>query len=113
MSDQGDIDLRGTQGAVVLPGGSVAQYYPQQREHETTMNQRAADDNTSKMMYEQGRELSQIQARLTALEAMVNRLVTLLEQRQGLTISLNQLLLSLAVAVVIVVLVLGVSYARQ
>lgn len=106
------IDLRGTQGAVVLPGGSVSQYYPQRENEDSAMNQRGSDD-TNKVVYEQGRELSQIAARLTALEATVNRLVVMLEQRQALTISFNQLLVSLAVAFVIVALVLGVSYAGQ
>lgn len=114
MTD-GDIDLRGTQGAVVLPGGTVVQHYgkteqerPETKQH--SMNPQTPGDFNSRM-YDQGRELAEIKARLVALEVSVNQIMAML-QRPSVAVTLNQLLISIGLAIVIVLAVLGASYAR-
>lgn len=108
MTD-GDIDLRGTQGAVVLPGGTVVQNYPQRETEQAPMNPQTPGD-LNERMYNQGRELSEIKARLIAVEANVNQIMILL-QRPSVAVTFNQLLVSIGLALVIVIAILGASYA--
>lgn len=102
-----DIDLRGTQGAVVLPGGTVVQNY----ERDERMNPQQPGDINSRM-YDQGRELAEIKARLIALEVMMNQVMTML-QRPAVAITSMQLFISVGLAVLIVALVLGINYAGR
>lgn len=103
-----NVDLRGTQGAVVLPGGTVVQHYESES---PTMNPQTPGDINNRV-YDQGRELSEIRARLTALEQMVSQMMTML-QRPAVTITTNQLIVTVGLALLIVTVVLGATYAGR
>lgn len=115
---EGDIDLRGTQGAVVLPGGTVVQNYPQRDVEQLPMNPRNPDEVDSRL-YDQGRELAEVKARLTAVEATAKtteadvKTILALLQRPSFGVTINQLLVSILMAIIVVALVLGVSYVGQ
>lgn len=119
MTPGDSIDLRGTQGSVVLPGGTVVQHYPQARDAEQpSMNPRNPDEVDSRL-YDQGRELAEVKARLTAVEATAKtteadvKTILALLQRPSFGVTINQLLVSILMAIIVVALVLGVSYVGQ
>lgn len=104
------IDLRGTQGAVVLPGGTVVQHYPPANTDDTAMNQRA-DDNGDRAMHDQvykhTDQLADIRARVTIIEAALAEIKAMLQRQQ------QQFLLALTVVMVTAAIIFGVSYAGQ
>ncbi len=114
----GDIDLRGTQGAVVLPGGTVVQHYPGRETEQSSMNPQTPGDINNRV-YDQGRELSEIRARLTTMEANAIRMeadikqIMALLQRPSVAVTFNQLLVSIGLALVVVLSILAATYAGQ
>lgn len=105
-----EIDLRGTQGAVVLPGGTVTQHYPAPEQPpmtQTTNGDKAMHDR----VYSHSEQLAALNARMSYMEATLTEIKSLL-QRQQPTVIMN-MLLAVTVAAIVAAIIFGVSYAGQ
>lgn len=71
-----DFDLRGTQGAVVLPHGTVVQHYspptnePDMTQQTTTNGDKALHDR----VFKHESELADVRARVTIMESLINEM---------------------------------------
>lgn len=94
-----DIDLRGTQGAVVLPGGTVTQNYPEPAMTQTTNGDKAMHER----VYNHSEQLAALNVRMSYIEAMLSEIKSLLQRQQ--------LLLAVTVVVVLVALIFWLNYS--
>lgn len=108
-----EIDLRGTQGAVVLPGGTVTQHYPAPEQPpmtQTTNGDKAMHDR----VYNHSEQLAALNARMSYMEATLTEIKSLLQRQQPTVImNMQQLLLAVTVAAIVAAIIFGVSYAGQ
>lgn len=108
-----EIDLRGTQGAVILPGGTVTQHYPTPEQPpmtQTTNGDKAMHDR----VYSHSEQLAALNARMSYMEATLTEIKSLLQRQQPTVImNMQQLLLAVTVAAIVAAIIFGVSYAGQ